>query len=173
MKPLTLLALVLVVAASPTRAADKNGLSVIVSKVLLESKDVRGAWTTAHGTHDANVRTYALKIVLKNISFKPLPEGDLEWKVVVIGDQSSVLYSGNEKVTPLKPANTQEVQVGSAAVTGWRSLTGKGQDKLEWQVVVKQGDKEIIKTQSTPNLEALATRAAEDMARILREKSSK
>ncbi|MCE9608811.1 MAG: hypothetical protein K8R23_01155 [Chthoniobacter sp.] len=155
------------------RADEKNGLNVTVSKSVLETKNVRGGWTSSRGTFDAVERTQALKITAKNISFTPMPEGDLEWRIVVVSDKTSVLSSGNEKIKPLKPANTQEFEVGSVTVANWRSYNSKGQDRLEWQVAVKQGEKEIIKMQSAPNFDALAKRAEEDMAKALREKSGK
>lgn len=175
---LTLIALsaltaLIALAVPAARADEKNGLSIMVSKTVLETKTVRGAWSSSRGTYDAIERTQGLKITVKNISFTPMPERDLDWKIVVLGEKSSVLYFGNEKIKALKPANTQDFAVGSATVASWRNFTGKGQDRLEWQVVVKQGEKEIIRMQSAPNIDALATKAEEDMAKALKEKAGK
>ena len=143
----------LLLAAVTARAEEKNGLNVTVVKTTLEKKDTRGSY------YESINRTQALKVTLKNTSFKPMPEGELEWKIVVVGAYSSQLHTGSEKVKALKPANVQELLIGSAQVSGWRSGTSKREDKVEWQITVKQRETEIIKTQSSPDFDALAKHA--------------
>lgn len=149
-------ALALPLLTTPAPAEDKNGLSVLVAKTTLEKRDTRSTYSSYERTN----KTQALKVTVKNISFKPMPEGEMTWKILVVGSYSSTLYTGVEKVNALKPAETQELIIGSAQVSAWKSYSGRGSDKTEHQITIKQGDKEIIKTQTTPDFDAMAKRAS-------------
>lgn len=149
----------LLLAAATARAEEKNGLNVTVVKTTVEKKDTRSGYAESKGYYETLNRTQALKVTLKNTSFKPMPEGELEWKIVVVGAYSSRLQTGSEKVKALKPANVQELVIGNAEVSGWRRGTSKKEDRVEWQITVKQGETEIIKTQSSPEFDALAKHA--------------
>lgn len=148
-------ALSLPLLATPARAEDKNGLSVLVTKTTLDKKDAR---TSSY--YERSNKTQALKVTVKNISFKPMPEGELTWKILVVGSYSSTLYTGVEKVNGLKPAEAQELIIGAAQVSAWKDYSGRGSDKTEHQIAVTQGGKEIIKTQTTPGFDAMAKRAS-------------
>lgn len=138
-------------------AEEKNGLSVTVAKVTLEKNDKRS--TSTYSKYERINRTQALKVTVKNVSFKPMPEGELDWKILVVGSYSSQISSGSEKVKALKPAESHDLTIGNAEVSGWRDGNSKAVDKIEWQLTVKQGDTEIIRSQTIPNFDALAKRA--------------
>lgn len=146
----------LLLPSGPARAEEKNGLSVMVAKVTVEKKDAKAGYSDGKGYYESTNRTQALKVTIKNTSFKPMPEGELEWKILVVGAWASHLQTGSEKVKALKPANIQELVIGNAEVSGLRKGTSKREDKVEWQITVKQGETEIIKTQSCPDFDALA-----------------
>lgn len=143
------------VLATPARADEKNGLSVLVTKTTLEKSGKRSEYSSYERTN----KTQALKVTVKNISFKPMPEGEMKWKILVVGSYSSTLYTGVEKVNALKPAESQELIIGAAEVTAWRDYSSRGGDKTEHQIVIKQGNSEIIRTQTNPAFEAMAKRA--------------
>lgn len=142
--------------ATPAPAEDKNGLSVTVSKTTLDKKDTRSSYSSYERTN----KTQALKVTVKNTSFKPMPEGEMTWKILVVGSYSSTLYTGVEKVNALKPAESQELIIGAAQVSAWKDYSGRGGDKTEHQIAIRHGDKEIIKTQTTPGFDAMAKRAS-------------
>ena len=147
-------ALALCLATTTARAEDKNGLSVTVSKTTLDKRDSRSTY------YERTNKTQALKVSVKNISFKPMPEGEMTWKILVVGSYSSTLYSGVEKVNALKPAESHDLIIGAAEVSAWKDYSGRGGDKTEHQITIKHGDKEIIKTQTNPGFDAMAKRAS-------------
>lgn len=149
-------ALALTLLTTPARSEDKNGLSVLVTKTTLDKTGSR----TNYSSYERTNKTQALKVTVKNISFKAMPEGEMTWKILVVGSSSSSLYTGVEKVNALKPAETQELIIGATQVTAWKSYSGHGGDKTEHQITVNQGDKEIIKIQTTPGFDGMAKRAS-------------
>ena len=71
----------------------------------------------------------------------------------------NVMYSGTEKLKALKPAETTDMVIGKAEITGY-NYSGSGEkDKIEWQVIVKQDGKEVIKVASTSAFDGMAKRA--------------
>ncbi|MEI9896424.1 MAG: hypothetical protein WDN28_21820 [Chthoniobacter sp.] len=48
---------------------------------------------------------------------------------------------------------------GNAAVGGYKDLSTQDKDKVEWQVIVKQEGKEMVKAQSTSSFDSMAKRA--------------
>lgn len=145
--------LALALPAAIALAEEKNGMNVTVAKTTLEKNERNSTY------YSYTNRTQALKVTVKNTSFKPMPEGEMAWKIVVVGSYSSTLSSGLEKINALKPAESQELVIGSAETSARKSSSGRSSDKIEYQITVKQGDKEIIKTQTTPGFDALAKRA--------------
>lgn len=138
-------------------AEEKNGLSVSVTKTTIENNDVRG-----NGYYSDRInRTQGLKAAIKNLSFKEMPEGELTWTILVLRYYSTTIekYTGTEKLKSLKPAEATDMIIGKAETSGYRNYGPADKDKTEWQVVVKQGGKEIIKTQSTSSFDNLAKRA--------------
>ncbi len=153
--------IVLASASVSAHAEEKDGLSLTVAKVTLKKEDAK-AWTQDRGSYETTTRTQAIKVTAKNTSFKPMAEGELEWNILVVGTYFSQLQSGIEKIKALKPANIQELQFGSAEAHGWRKGTSKKEDRVEWKLVVKQGEKEIMKSQSCPDFDTLAKHAIKE-----------
>ena len=127
-------ALALPLLATPAPAEDRNGLSVLVTKTTLDKKDSR---TSSY--YERSNKTQALKVTVKNISFKPMPEGEMTWKILVVGTYSSTLYTGVEKVNALKPAESVEFILGSAQISGRQGSSWADKDKTEWQIIITQG----------------------------------
>lgn len=138
-------------------AEEKNGLLLSVQKSTLDRADVRGGY---YFTDRIN-RTQGLKATLKNVSFKPMQEGEMAWEILVRKYYSTTIesYKGTEKLKALRPAETAEMVLGAAQITGWRDGTEGAKDKIEWQVVVKQDGKEILRAASTGSFDTLAKRA--------------
>lgn len=132
---------------SPVRAEEKNGISINVSKTTIEKNDSR-----ASGYSSGRInRTQGLKASIKNVSFKEMPEGEVTWTILVRKYYSTTIesYTGTEKLKSLKPAEIVEMTIGSAEISGYSDSGTQEKDKIEWQVVVKQGGNELIKSQST------------------------
>lgn len=142
---------------SPVLAEEKNGLSVAVTKTTIENNDTRGG-----GYYSDRInRTQGLKAAIKNVSFKEMPEGEVTWTILVLRYSSTAIesYTGTEKLKSLKPAEATDMIIGKAETGGYRNYGPADKDKTEWQVVVRHGGKEIIKTQSTSAFDSLAKRA--------------
>jgi len=152
--------LIAVVLASgvAARGEEKNGLSLTVSKTTVDRADQR-AGAFAYSTHID--RTEALKLAIKNTSFKAIPEGDVKWEILVRKYLSTTIEStsGKEKLQALKPAESAEVIIGGAQIEGWRDGTNMYKDKIEWQVSIMVEGKELIKLNSTSAFDTLAKRA--------------
>lgn len=153
----SLLFTIVILAAGPSGLAEeKNGLSVTVAKTTLGRNDMRGGYY-----YDRIDRTQGLKATIKNTSFKPMPEGEIKWQILVRKYLTNVVdsYTGTEKLKALKTGESQEMVFGSAEITGWKDGVVMEKDKTEWQIVVTQGGVEMIKAQSTSSFDALAKRA--------------
>ena len=151
------LALVLALTLAAARAEEKNGLSVNVSKTVLEKNDTRG-----NGYYSDRLnRTQGLKAAIKNVSFKEMPEGEVVWTILVKKYYSNIVesYTGSEKLKALKPAETADMVIGNAEITGYNYSGSTEKDKIEWQVIIKQDDKEILKVASTSAFDNLAKHA--------------
>jgi len=140
------------------RAEEKNGLLLNVSKTTLDRADQRPNNYLYSTKID---RTEALKVVIKNTSFKPMPEGEVHWEILVRKSLSSTIEStsGKEKLQALKPSEEATITLGGAQVEGWRDSGGQTKDKIEWQVSVVVDSKELIKSNSTQSFDTLAKRA--------------
>lgn len=147
----------LALGAAVSRAEEKNGLQVSISKKTLDRADTRGN----SYYYDRIDRTQGLKVTLKNNTFRPMPEGEIDWTIIVRRYSSTALegFTGTEKVKALKPAETVDMVIGAAQITGWRDWYDQAKDKMEHQVVVRHGDKEMIRLSSTSGFDALAKRA--------------
>ena len=140
-----------------SRAEEKNGLQVSISKKTLDRADTRGN----SYYYDRIDRTQGLRVTLKNNTFRPMPEGEIDWTIIVRRYSSTAVegFTGTEKVKALKPAETVDMVIGAAQITGWRDWFDQAKDKMEHQVVVRHGDKEMIRLSSTSGFDALAKRA--------------
>ncbi|HEV7868912.1 MAG TPA: hypothetical protein VGO90_14590 [Chthoniobacteraceae bacterium] len=154
---LSRMVLALLATAGLLLAEEKNGVQLTVVKKTLDRNDVRGSYYYT----DRIDRTQGLKVTIKNVSFKPMPEGEVEWTIVVRKYYSSVVegFTGVEKLKALRPADTEQMVMGAAQITGWAGYYDAAKDKIEYQVIVKQGGAETIRTQSSASFDALAKRA--------------
>ena len=152
------LAVFILPAISSALAEEQNGLSVTVGKTVLENNDTRGGGYY----YDRINRTQGLQAVIKNQTFKPMPEGELVWVILVrkwgYADYIEK-YTGTEKIKALKPADSDSLIFGNAPVTGYKDMGTNEKDKVEWQVIVKQEGKEMLKAQSTSTFDSLAKHA--------------
>ena len=153
----SLLAFVFVLTLAAARAEEKNGVSVMVSKTVLEKNDTRGTGYYS----DRIARTQGLKAVIKNTSMKEKPEGEVVWTILVKKYYSTTIesYSGTEKLKALKPFEGSEMVIGNAEIGGYNYSGTQEKDKTEWQVIVKHDGKETIKVQSTSSFDGMAKRA--------------
>ena len=136
---------------------EKNGLQVSVTKKTLDRADTRANYYY----YDRIDRTQGLKVTIKNTTFRPMPEGEIDWTIIVRRYLSGTPegFTGTEKLKALKPAESVDMVIGSAQITGWRDWYDQAKDKMEHQVVVRHGDKEMIRLSSTSGFDALAKRA--------------
>ncbi|HZH98388.1 MAG TPA: hypothetical protein VEX38_05405 [Fimbriimonadaceae bacterium] len=149
-------------AISPAQAEEKNGLQVSVQKTTLDRSDQReGAY------YDRIDRTQGLKVTIKNVSFKAMPEGEVEWTILVRKYYSTTVekHEGKEKLKPLKVGESVQLVIGSAQIQGWRDLSGTSKDKIEHEVVVKQNGVETMRMASMSGFEALRKRAIKASSR--------
>ena len=145
-----------IVVLSAAQGEEKNGLSVTLSKKTLDRADQRSGYYFSRID-----RTQALKAVIRNVTFKPMPEGELEWTILVRQHSSGAVekYTGKETLKPLKAAESVELLIGAAQVTGYRHIGTQSKDKIEHRIIITQGGKETFRTQSTAAFEALEKRA--------------
>lgn len=154
----SLLAFFVVLAVSAAAwAVEKNGFMVTVTKVTLDRADQRGGLYS----YDRINRTQGLKLSIKNTSFSAMPEGEVQWQILNRKHDSTrvELTSGKEKLKALRPAETADLSIGAAEVTGYRDISETSMDKLEWQVTILQAGKEVLKTASTASFDVVAKRA--------------
>lgn len=146
----------LFVALTPALADTQNGLTVAVTKKTLDRQDQRAGYYW-----DRIDRTQGLKLAIRNATFKDMPEGEVEWTILVRGYSSNSIQknNGKEKLKALKPAEATEMVIGAAQITGYRDYGTQYKDKIEHQVVITQAGKEVYRAASTAGFEALAKRA--------------
>ena len=155
-----LLAIVFTLTLAAARAEEKNGLSLTVAKTTVENNDTRAA---SGYYYDRISRTQGLKATIKNTSFKEMPEGEVVWTILVKkwGYSTPLIhsYTGTEKLKVLKPAEATDMIIGKADIAGYKDLGYQEKDKTEWQVIVRQDGKEMLKLQSTSAFDSLAKHA--------------
>ena len=155
----SLLAASLLLSIQPLRAEEKNGVMLTVQKKTLDRNDARGGYYS----YDRIDRTQGLKVTVRNTTIKPQPEGEVEWTIIVrrAGYSSGSLegFSGVEKLKALRPSDTADMVMGAAQITGWRDYYDAAKDKMEYQVIVKQGGVETVRAQTNQAFDALAKRA--------------
>lgn len=101
-------------------------------------------------------------MTVSNVSFKPLPEGEVEWEILVRKYYSSIItsYKGTEKLKALDKAQSVDLTIGEVPVMGYHDGANIMMDKIEWQIVIKRGGAEVYSASSTPSFAALAKRAS-------------
>ncbi len=152
----SLLPLVLVMAAAPAaRAVEKNGYQYDVQKTVLDRGDNR-VYSATHLD-----RLTALKVALKNITFKEMPAGEVTWEILNRKHNSTTIEitSGQEKLPVMKASQKLDLTLGLANVQGYIYGARRYVDELEWQITIKREGKEELKINSTKNFDLLAKRA--------------
>src|SRR5688500_2581474 len=93
--------------SSLARGEEKNGLQVSVTKKTLDRADTRGGYYYS----DRIDRTQGLKITIKNTTFRPMPEGEIDWTIIVrrYAYATPEGFTGTDKVKALKPAESVEM----------------------------------------------------------------
>jgi hypothetical protein len=138
---------------------NQNGLEVQVARKTLDRNDTHESYYQ----YEHIDRTMALHVIAKNASMKEMPEGLIEYSLLVKKHNYSPgyyeIYSGTEKLKALKMGETADVVIGSAQITGWTSSGETSKDKLEYQIIIKHEGKVTLKMSTTPAFEALAARA--------------
>ena len=150
---------VMLVASSPRLlAVEKNGVMLTVTKKTLDRADTRGGYYS-----DRIDRTQGLKVFLKNMTFKPQPEGEVVWTIIVrrYGYSSGNLtgFTGSEPLKALGPSESIDMVMGAAQITGWRDYYDSAKDKMEYQVIVKRAGAEVARVQSAANFDVIAKTA--------------
>ena len=159
MKKIALLLVLLLAVAQWARAVEpQNGLQVTIAPKTISRNDTR---YSGYFTDRAINRMMALQIIAKNVASRALPEGSLEWRILVIktgyySSPNTDLYSGKEKFAALKTAASNELLVGSAQISGWQGASAQHKDKLEYQIVITHDGKETARITSTPAFDSLA-----------------
>ena len=140
-------------------AEEKNGLMVTVAKKTLDRADQKSGYYT----YQKIDRTQGLKVTIKNNSFKEMPAGEVEWTILVRRHNYSgapAKSNGKEALKALKPAETVDMVIGAAQITGWKDWYDYAKDKLDHQVIVRQGTQEMMRINSTPAMDALIKQTA-------------
>ncbi len=155
------LSMALLLAATAPASDTQNGLQVDVTKKTVGRNDTRNADYYYNQQID---RTMALHVLAKNVSFKEMPEGTIEYSLLVklhdyLGKGAYELYTGTEKLPPLKVAETADVTLGSAEVTGWGNIGEQHKDKLDYKIVIKQNGAVTMTLTSNSSFDSLAKRA--------------
>ena len=147
----------LALSAAP-RAEEKNGVSLVVVKKTLERNDTRSSYLYS----DRIDRTQGLKATIRNTSTKPQPEGEVKWTILVrrynYSPSELLATTGTEKLKALKSAETAEMVMGAAQITGYSGYDS-AKDKMDYQIIVSQEGVEKVRVQSSPGFDVLAKRA--------------
>jgi len=152
------LSMALLVIAMPGRGEEKGGFKIDVFKKTLDRSDQR---FSSYYTSRRIDRLEGLKIVIKNQTFKPMPDGEMKWEMLNRKHYSSTVesVSGTEKLNALRPAEAVEFVIGGVQTEGYRDSSSSTKDKVEWQIIIMQGGKEVVKVNSTPAFDSLSSRA--------------
>jgi len=137
---------------------EQNGIQVTITKKTTARNDTR----TYYNEQRIN-RTMGLHVVVKNVSMKPFPAGEINYSLLVLkynySPSSYELYSGTQPLPALKVGESAEVLIGSAQISGWADIGERRKDKLDYKVVVKHGTTETAVVKSIDGFDAIAANA--------------
>ncbi len=143
-------------------AEEANGLRVSAQKTVLERGKDREAFTY----WDKVDKALGLKVYGRNISLKDLPEGTLDYIVIVrrwgYSPARYDSYRGSEKFPALIKGAETNLTVGQVPLGGYEGLSNRKQyqDSIEgWQIIVKHDGKETLKITSTAAFDKLLPKA--------------
>jgi len=141
---------------------EANGLRLTAQTTLLEKEKDRDAFDQ----WDKVDKALGIKVAARNVSFKDLPEGTLEYVVIVKrwGHSPELLesYTGTEKLPALAKSAEINLTVGKVPMSGYEIGGNRKQfqDSIEgWQIIVKHEGKETIRITSTSSFEKLLPKA--------------
>lgn len=143
-------------------ADEANGLRVTAQKTVLENESSRQGSSPMQRVE----KSLGLKVNGRNISLKDLPEGTLDYTIIVrrwgYSPDRYESYVGSEKFPALVKGAETNLTVGEVAVRGYDNLGARKQyqDSIEgWQILVKHEGKETIKLTSTAAFQKLLPKA--------------
>ena len=139
---------------------EQNGLQVEVSRKTMARNDIR---TGYYDDQQIN-RTMALHVVVKNVSMKPFPAGEIDYSLLVLKinyfPSHYQLYTGTEPLPALKTGESADVIIGAAQISGYRDIGIQHKDKMNYKVVVKHGNTETARLTSIEGFDAIAATAS-------------
>ena len=152
----------MVLIVSICNGEEANGLRLTAQKTVLEREKDRDAFVQ----WDKVQKALGLKVSARNISFNELPEGTIDYVVIVRrwGQIPAAYesYSGSEKLPALPKGAEVNVTVGKVPLGGYE-LSGNRkqyQDSIEgWQIIAKHGAVETVKITSTSSFDKLLAKA--------------
>jgi len=148
MKKSLLVALSLLLACSPLFAVEGTATA---NGVTVEGKEK----TISNAGSE---KTITVNVTVKNGSFKELPEGDMEYSLIIERSNHTprrLILNGSGKVPALKVAQVFQVQTG--VVTYSHSY---GSVKFYFKITVKHNGKETVVAVSNPSFNSLSATAA-------------
>ena len=143
-------------------AEEANGLRLTAQKTVLEKDKERGALYS----YDTVSKSLGLKVAARNVSFKDLPEGTLDYVVLVkrwgFSPARIERYTGSEKLPALLKGAEVSLTLANVPLGGYEAGGNRTryQDSIEgWQVAAKHSGVETIKITSTSGFDALLKKA--------------
>lgn len=95
------------------------------------------------------VRQMQLVVTAKNTAIKPMPEGQLEWSVLVEKVYGGVeRYHGTGILPALRSLQSQEVLLGPVPVGETRTAGGLERDNVEYEIIVTHDGEETFRVAS-------------------------
>ena len=139
-----LVLVLLALSAVPVPAEERAGLRVEIVPKIVEN---RSAPTRSVNSVISDVdKNMSLKATVKNVSMKDMPEGSIDYVILVhrwtgTEQQSISQYTGKVALPPLRTTEQVEVDVGNYHIGGHRHGTSsRHEDKLVgWKLSITQG----------------------------------
>ena len=143
-------------------AEEANGVRLTAQKTLLEKSKDRDAFNQ----WDKVEKALGIKAVVQNISLKSIPEGSIEYIVIVKrwGRTPTAYekYQGTEKVPALLTGAKADLTLAKVPLGGYEIGGNRKQfqDSIEgWQLTITHEGKETVKLTSTSSFEKLLAKA--------------
>jgi hypothetical protein len=149
----------LVFLATAFAQEEQNGLQVEVSRKTVARNDNRNS-----GFYDEQInRVMALHVVVKNVSMKAFPAGEIDYSLLVnkvdYYPTHYELYTGTEKLAALQTGESADVVIGAAQINGYRDFSAQRKDKMDYQVIIKYGGVETARFSSMEDFDTVASTA--------------
>jgi hypothetical protein len=137
---------------------EQNGLQIEVTRKTVAKNDVR---TGFYNEQQLN-RTMALHVVVKNVSMKPFPAGEIDYSLLVYKYNYSnhyQLYTGTEPLPALQIGQSADVVIGAAQINGYRDIGFQHKDKMDYKIIIKHGSTETARVTSAEGFDSMAANA--------------